>query len=144
MSEVSGFLKMLNEIYGIFGLNYELALSTRPEKYLGEIEVWNKAEGALTEALNSTGREWKVRARRSVQQTLTLNPKTLNSSEAGRAVPCLPLYSRICLLCRKTQRMERSTARRSTSPCSTPSIVASNAPLCSWISSFPSALTSRT
>ena len=61
MSEVSGFLQMLNDVYDVFGLDYELALSTRPEKYLGEIEVWNKAEGALTEALNSTGREWKVR-----------------------------------------------------------------------------------
>lgn len=61
MQEVSGFLKMLNEVYGIFGLDYELALSTRPEKYLGEIETWNKAESALTEALNGTGREWKVR-----------------------------------------------------------------------------------
>jgi len=59
MVEVSNFLKMLDEVYAIFGLDYELALSTRPEKYLGEIETWNKAEAALTEALNSTGKEWK-------------------------------------------------------------------------------------
>mmetsp|Transcript_9084 Transcript_9084/g.26054 ORF Transcript_9084/g.26054 Transcript_9084/m.26054 type:complete len:718 (+) Transcript_9084:353-2506(+) len=59
MQEVSGFLQMLNEAYGVFGLDYELALSTRPEAYMGELEVWNKAEAALTEALNSTGREWK-------------------------------------------------------------------------------------
>lgn len=61
MQEVSGFLKMMGEVYGIFGLDYEMALSTRPESYLGEIETWNKAEASLTDALNSTGREWKVR-----------------------------------------------------------------------------------
>jgi len=59
MQEVSGFLKMMGEVYGIFGLDYEMALSTRPESYLGEIETWNKAEASLTDALNSTGREWK-------------------------------------------------------------------------------------
>lgn len=38
MSEVTSFLKMLNEVYGIFGLDYTMALSTRPEGYLGETQ----------------------------------------------------------------------------------------------------------
>ncbi|GLC55278.1 hypothetical protein PLESTB_000967300 [Pleodorina starrii] len=58
MSEVQGFLKFLGEVYEVFGLDCTMALSTRPEGYLGDIELWNKAEEALTEALNSTGREW--------------------------------------------------------------------------------------
>ncbi|KAF5832824.1 hypothetical protein DUNSADRAFT_11163 [Dunaliella salina] len=33
-SEVQGFLKMLDEVYGTFGLDYSIALSTRPESYL--------------------------------------------------------------------------------------------------------------
>ena len=32
----------------------------RPEKYLGDIETWNKAEQQLTEALVEFGKEWKV------------------------------------------------------------------------------------
>jgi threonyl-tRNA synthetase len=36
MQEVTSFLKMLDEVYGIFGLDYTMALSTRPESYLGE------------------------------------------------------------------------------------------------------------
>jgi threonyl-tRNA synthetase len=56
MSEVTGFLQLLGEVYGVFGLEYSMALSTRPEGYLGGIELWDKAEAALTEALNSTGR----------------------------------------------------------------------------------------
>ena len=54
------YLKMMGEVYDIFGLDYKMALSTRPEGYLGELEVWNQAEKALEEALNETGREWEV------------------------------------------------------------------------------------
>ena len=53
--EISGFLKMLGEVYTVFGLDYSLALSTRPEGYLGEIELWDQAEKALTESLNDSG-----------------------------------------------------------------------------------------
>lgn len=54
-AEVSSFLKMLGEVYKVFGLEYSLALSTRPEGYLGEIELWEKAEKALEESLNACG-----------------------------------------------------------------------------------------
>lgn len=53
--EVGNFLTMLDEVYGTFGLNYTMALSTRPPEYLGEVEVWDKAEKALEDALNRTG-----------------------------------------------------------------------------------------
>jgi threonyl-tRNA synthetase len=61
-AEISAYLKMMGEVYDIFGLDYKMALSTRPEGYLGELELWNQAEQALEEALNATGREWEVRA----------------------------------------------------------------------------------
>lgn len=60
MQEVQNFLKMLDEVYFIFGLQYTMALSTRPEEYLGEPEQWSKAEAALTQALNSNGRPWTL------------------------------------------------------------------------------------
>ena len=34
----------MGEVYGTFGLEFSMALSTRPEGYLGELELWNKAE----------------------------------------------------------------------------------------------------
>ena len=37
-----------------------MKLSTRPEGYLGELEVWNQAEDALRNALNKSGKEWKL------------------------------------------------------------------------------------
>ena len=59
-AELSSFLKFLDDVYEVFGLEYEMALSTRPEGYLGELDVWNKAEDALKGALNRSGREWKL------------------------------------------------------------------------------------
>jgi threonyl-tRNA synthetase len=59
-AEITAFLKMLGEVYTVFGLDYKMALSTRPEGFLGEIEVWDQAEKALEDALNSTEREWEL------------------------------------------------------------------------------------
>lgn len=59
-SEVAGVLDMLHETYGILGFTFELMLSTRPEKFLGELEVWDKAEMALAQALNKFGQSWTI------------------------------------------------------------------------------------
>lgn len=42
--EISGVLDMLKTVYGVFGFTYQLTLSTRPEKFLGDIETWDNAE----------------------------------------------------------------------------------------------------
>mmetsp|Transcript_23413 Transcript_23413/g.39131 ORF Transcript_23413/g.39131 Transcript_23413/m.39131 type:complete len:714 (+) Transcript_23413:94-2235(+) len=59
-AEVGSFLQLMGEIYGVLGLEYEMALSTRPEGYLGELALWDKAEAALESTLNKTGKEWKL------------------------------------------------------------------------------------
>lgn len=46
-SEVASVLKMIADVYTTFGFTYELALSTRPAKYIGQLEVWDRAEAAL-------------------------------------------------------------------------------------------------
>lgn len=60
LDEVMGSLDFLNYVYDIFGFQYELQLSTRPEKYLGALEQWDNAEAALTEALNKSDRPWSL------------------------------------------------------------------------------------
>lgn len=60
MDEVLSFLKLLDECYGVFGLDYKLALSTRPEKALGDDSLWEKAEGALKEALAACAKPWEL------------------------------------------------------------------------------------
>ncbi|KAF0981384.1 hypothetical protein FDP41_012494 [Naegleria fowleri] len=57
--EIMSCLGMMQDIYKIFGFGFKLFLSTRPEKYLGEIEQWNEAERQLEEALNEFGHPWQ-------------------------------------------------------------------------------------
>ncbi|XP_057366573.1 threonine--tRNA ligase 1, cytoplasmic-like isoform X2 [Daphnia carinata] len=59
-SEINGALAFLRDVYKIFGFTFQLRLSTRPEKYLGEIETWNHAEKELTESLNEFGEAWQL------------------------------------------------------------------------------------
>ncbi|KAE9597040.1 putative threonine--tRNA ligase [Lupinus albus] len=58
--EVRNALNFINYVYDIFGFTYELKLSTRPEKYLGDLETWDKAENALKEALDEFGKPWQL------------------------------------------------------------------------------------
>lgn len=46
---MKGCLDFLRCIYHVFGFSFQLHLSTRPEKYLGDIAVWNRAEKVRTE-----------------------------------------------------------------------------------------------
>merc|ERR1711962_928371 len=59
-SEMSGCLDFLKHVYSVFGFTYQLRLSTRPEKFLGEIEVWDKAEADLSASLDGAGLPWKL------------------------------------------------------------------------------------
>lgn len=63
MEEVSACLRMLDEVYAVFGLTYKAALSSRPEGYLGTLEQWDRAEAALKDALDATGKAWEVCAK---------------------------------------------------------------------------------
>lgn len=51
-SEVLGALDFMRSVYETFGMTYKLELSTRPKKALGDIELWNRAEAALAEAMD--------------------------------------------------------------------------------------------
>lgn len=51
-------------MYNTFDMRFELKLSTRPQKYLGTVELWDTAEAKLTQGLNNfcsrTGRKWEI------------------------------------------------------------------------------------
>ena len=60
-SEVIRLINFIDRIYSIFGLTYDIELSTRPEeKYIGDLERWNKSEKALEEACHKAGHECKI------------------------------------------------------------------------------------
>uniref|UniRef100_H3D2Z9 threonine--tRNA ligase n=1 Tax=Tetraodon nigroviridis TaxID=99883 RepID=H3D2Z9_TETNG len=59
-SEMKGCLDFLRCVYKVFGFSFQLHLSTRPEKFLGDIAVWNQAEKQLESSLNQFGEPWKL------------------------------------------------------------------------------------
>ena len=48
VEEIKTLLKFYEDMYSVFGLDYYIVLSTRPETgYIGDINVWNKSEAIL-------------------------------------------------------------------------------------------------
>lgn len=60
-SEVKELIRFIDRFYAVFDLTYRIELSTRPEnKYIGDLETWERSEKALAEACRSAGKEYKV------------------------------------------------------------------------------------
>src|SRR6266404_3181032 len=59
--ELEQFVAMTKEVYKVFGFDrIEVTLQTRPEKFLGRIELWDAAEAALRRCLERSGFSVKV------------------------------------------------------------------------------------
>ena len=58
--EVERLLRLVRRVYGDFGLDYTVKLSTRPEQFMGEIATWDHAEAALRQALVAAGQAYVV------------------------------------------------------------------------------------
>jgi len=59
--EIIALLKLVSEVYDTFGFTQrEIYLSTRPEKYIGSLELWTQAEGALEAALQKAGLPYQI------------------------------------------------------------------------------------
>src|SRR5690606_37882314 len=52
--EISACLYYIEYIYNIFGFTPKYKLATRPEKFLGNVKVWERAEAELEKALKKT------------------------------------------------------------------------------------------
>ncbi len=59
-AEIKGVLKFVNDVMAIFGFDYEMELSTRPEKSIGDDSAWELATNALLSALKDTGRPYEI------------------------------------------------------------------------------------
>ncbi|QSL64800.1 hypothetical protein MERGE_002102 [Pneumocystis wakefieldiae] len=58
--EIMNCFDFLKHVYEVFGFSFRLKLSTRPEKFIGDIETWNRAEKSLETALNNFGLPWEI------------------------------------------------------------------------------------
>ena len=59
-AEIKGVISFVNDVMAIFGFEYEMELSTRPEKSIGSDSDWEQATTALLSALKDSGRPYEI------------------------------------------------------------------------------------
>lgn len=60
-SEIRGVITFVRDMMGVFGFEYKMEISTRPEKSIGSEEDWERATKALMEALDDEDIPYKIR-----------------------------------------------------------------------------------
>jgi len=60
--EIGELLSFMKYVYGVFGFKYRVKLSTKPEKAMGDVKLWEKAEASLAAALKKNGMEYTINA----------------------------------------------------------------------------------
>ena len=58
--EIINVINLIDYFYGVFGFNYHVELSTRPEDSMGSDEQWEMATNGLKEALEEKGIKYKI------------------------------------------------------------------------------------
>jgi len=59
-AEIAGVIDLVDRFYKIFGFEYRMELSTKPEKAMGDPALWEKAEDTLKKVLNDRGVEYEL------------------------------------------------------------------------------------
>jgi threonyl-tRNA synthetase len=58
--EIKLMIEMIDEAYALFGVEYHLEFSTRPEDFMGERAQWDQAEASLMSAMGKLGKSYKI------------------------------------------------------------------------------------
>jgi threonyl-tRNA synthetase len=59
-AEVAGVIDLMDLFYTVFGFDYRVELSTRPEKAMGALEMWDKATNILEDVLRNKGVDYRI------------------------------------------------------------------------------------
>jgi len=59
-SEYKNILEIIEKFYSIFNLEYYFRLGTKPEKFMGDLKTWNKAEKNLREILKESKKKYFI------------------------------------------------------------------------------------
>ena len=59
-SEIEKSLTFVKDVYKIFSFDIFVELSTRPDEYIGSLDVWNRAETALAQILEKSGMKYTI------------------------------------------------------------------------------------
>ena len=60
IDEINSIIDFVSDTLAMFGMTFDVELSTRPEKYVGVIENWDKAEEGLKKALEVKGMKYEI------------------------------------------------------------------------------------
>jgi len=58
--EVKSIMALFDEVYDVFGLDYRIVLSTRPDDFIGEIAFWDESEAILAKACEESGHPFSI------------------------------------------------------------------------------------
>lgn len=58
--EIKNVIRLFDEVYSVFGLSYEIEVSTMPEDHMGEVEVWDFATDTLKAACEDMGKSYTI------------------------------------------------------------------------------------
>jgi threonyl-tRNA synthetase len=59
-SEIQNVVRLFDEVYSVFGLTYQIEVSTMPEDHIGEVETWDFATETLKKAITDMGKEFVI------------------------------------------------------------------------------------
>ena len=58
--EIKKVIELFDEVYSVFGLSYEIEVSTMPENHMGEVELWDFATDTLKAACEDMGKKYII------------------------------------------------------------------------------------
>ena len=58
--EIKNVVKLFDEVYSVFGLSYQIEVSTMPEDHIGEVETWDAATDILKNAVEEMGKTYTI------------------------------------------------------------------------------------
>ncbi|MGE4276346.1 MAG: threonine--tRNA ligase [Lawsonibacter sp.] len=59
-SEIQNVVRLFDEVYSVFGLSYQIEVSTMPEDHIGEKETWDFATETLKKAIEHMGKDYVI------------------------------------------------------------------------------------
>ncbi|CQR55744.1 threonine--tRNA ligase [Paenibacillus riograndensis] len=60
--EIASVMDLIGHVYKVFGFEYKVELSTRPDDYMGSEALWDQAEASLQSVLDGRGIDYRVNA----------------------------------------------------------------------------------
>ena len=58
--EIKNVVRLFDEVYSVFGLSYQIEVSTMPEDHIGTVEQWEHNQDVLKDAITDMGKDFVI------------------------------------------------------------------------------------